>query len=109
MIQRAYSTVRIKVNPRKRETTGTFEQIIDSLTLSSSDAQRLRACTSNERLARALYHSHRYLRHLTDDDVRLRIGYLIANVAYVSERKRYSTNNLYSRYWGTKLAHAAEE
>jgi len=102
------ATAQIRIKPSKRERTGNFEQILEGITLSNSDVRRLQACTRQEQLARALYHRRRYLRYVTEDDIRLRIGYLIANAAYVSERKRYSTNNLYSRYWQTRLAHATE-
>jgi hypothetical protein len=102
-------TVRIKVKPRDEEGSRSFDEVLRTSISTLGDAGRLRSCTSHERLARALYHCRRYIKHLSDDDIRLRIGYLIANVAYVSERKRYSVNNLYSNYWRTKLAHAAEE
>jgi len=102
-------TVRIKVKPRDEESSRSFDEVLVSSISTLADAGRLRRCTSHERLARALYHRRRYLKHLSDDDIHLRIGYLIANVAYVSERNRYSVNNLYSNYWRTKLAHAAEE
>jgi hypothetical protein len=102
-------TVRIKVKPRDEHGSRSFDEVLQSSISTLADAGRLRSCTSHERLARALYHRRRYLKHLSDDDIHLRIGYLIANVAYVSERNRYSVNNLYSNYWRTKLAHAAEE
>ena len=102
-------TVRIKVKPRREEESHSFDEVLQTSVLTRGDAGRLRSCTSHERLGRALYHRRRYLKHLSDDDIHLRIGYLIANVAYVSERNRYSLNNLYSTYWKTKLAHAAEE
>ena len=101
--------VRIKVKPRHEEKSHSFDEVLQTSVLTRGDAGRLRSCTSHERLGRALYHRRRYLKHLSDDDIHLRIGYLIANVAYVSERNRYSLNNLYSTYWKTKLAHAAEE
>jgi hypothetical protein len=102
-------TVRIKVKPQREEESHSFEEVLQTSILSLGDAGRLRSCTSHERLARALYHRRRCLKHLSDTDIHLRIGYLIANVVYVSERNRYSLNNLYSNYWQTKLAHAAEE
>lgn len=91
------------------EAAQSFEDALRSPIFTPADVSRLRAYTSHERLWRARYHYRRYLRHVSKSDLHLRIGYLIANVAYISGRNRYSTNNLYSNYWTIKLAHAAEE
>jgi hypothetical protein len=102
-------TMRITVKPKPKESAQSFEDLLRDQIFTPDDVARLRAYTNHERRSRALYHFRRYLRAVSEDDLHTRIGYLIANVAYISERNRYSTNNLYSNYWRTKLAHAAEE
>lgn len=102
-------TVRIRTKPRKKEEVTSLEGALNSFNPIVGDASRLRDYTSHEGLSRVLYHHRRYLKHLSDDEIHLRIGSLISNVVYVSERNRYSINNLYLNYWRTKLAYAAEE
>jgi len=101
--------VRIRVKPPIAEQTVTFEELLDNPEISDRDRERLRAGTIHEKYCRAEYHRKKYLNHLPDDELHRRIGYMIANVTYVSSRYRYSTNNLYSNYWRNKIAHAAEE
>jgi hypothetical protein len=101
--------MRITVKPKPKDSVQSFEDLLRDQIFTRDDVCRLRAYTSHERRLRALYHFRRYLRAISEDDLHTRIGYLIANVAYVSGRNRYSTNHLYSNYWRTKLAHAAEE
>lgn len=99
--------VRVKRQPK--EAPVSFEEILARPGFSAEDINRLRSCLSHERLARAAYHHRRYLRHLSEDELYSRIGYLIANVIFVSSRNRYSANNRYLNYWRDRLAHTAEE
>ncbi len=101
--------MRIRVKRAAERPVQSFEQILADPVFSDGERTRLRACTSHERRERAEYHTRRYLRHLSEDELHARIGHLIANVVYVSARNRYSANNLYSNYWRGRLAHTAEE
>jgi len=101
--------VRLSVRPVLGDNLIPFEELIKMQIFSHADAKRLNSYTVYERLWRAMYHKRRYLKHLTEDELHLRAGYMIANVVYISSRHRYSSNNLYSLYWQNKLAHTAEE
>jgi hypothetical protein len=101
--------VRIWTKPPVKEPTIPFEDLLKNLEIPETEKERLRTSTFHEKLRRAEYHRSGYLRHLSDDELHQRIGYMIANVTYVSSRNRYSTNNIYSHYWRDKIAHASEE
>jgi hypothetical protein len=101
--------MRIRVKPAPEEPIVAFEELLASPIFSQEARVRLRTYMLHESRQRADYHRRRYLERLTEDELHLRIGYMIANVTYVSSRNRYSTNNLYINYWRDRLAHAAEE
>jgi hypothetical protein len=101
--------IRISVRPAPRGALVSFEQLLQNPIFSDEAIARLQSCLCHEQLPRANYHKRRYLKHLTEDELHLRVGYLIANVVYVSNRNRYSTNNRYCNYWRDRLAHTAEE
>jgi hypothetical protein len=101
--------MRIRVKPAPQEPIVAFDEILASPIFSPEARARLRSYMSHESRQRSDYHRRRYLECLTEDELHLRIGYMIANVTYVSSRNRYSTNNLYANYWKDRLAHVAEE
>lgn len=101
--------MRIRVKPVPKRPVLAFEDILADPIFSPDDRTRLRDCTSHEQRERADYHMRRYLRHLSDEELHVRVGHLIANVIYVSARNRYSANNFFSNYWRGRLAHTVEE
>lgn len=104
-----FGDVRLSVKSVSGDDSPSFEELIKMPIFSSADVTRLSSYSVHERRWRAMYHRRRYLRHLTEDELHLRAGYMIANVVYISRRKRYSSNSLYSTYWQKKLAQTAEE
>jgi len=102
-------SMRIRFKPALKRPVRSFDAILADPVFSQDDREPLRGYMSHEQRERADYHTRRYLRHLSENELHARIGNLIANVVYVSARNRYSANNLYSNYWRARLAHAAEE
>jgi hypothetical protein len=101
--------MRIRIKPVPKRPVISFDDILADPVFSRDDRTRLRGCMVHERRERADYHTRRYLRHLSEDELHARIGHLIANVVYVSARNRYSANNFFSNYWRGRLAQTAEE